>query len=70
MSSIPPKSARGVPCPTCGKTALFAPANPFRPFCSDRCRTKDLGAWASEQYRIPAKPAEDELPGGEGEPES
>jgi endogenous inhibitor of DNA gyrase (YacG/DUF329 family) len=26
----------------------------FRPFCSERCRLIDLGAWASEQHRIPA----------------
>ena len=61
--SRPPKSARSVKCPGCGKPALFAPANPFRPFCSERCRTSDLGAWASEQYRIPAK--EDEEKGAQ-----
>jgi endogenous inhibitor of DNA gyrase (YacG/DUF329 family) len=51
-----------VKCPTCGKPALFAPANPWRPFCSERCRTSDLGAWASEEYRIPAKEDEDKGP--------
>jgi uncharacterized protein len=60
VSSIPPKSARTVACPACGKPALFAPANPWRPFCSDRCRLSDLGGWASEEYRIPAKPDEGE----------
>jgi endogenous inhibitor of DNA gyrase (YacG/DUF329 family) len=49
-----------VKCPGCGKPALFAPANPWRPFCSERCRTGDLGAWASEQYAIPAKEDEDQ----------
>jgi len=58
--SIPPKSARRVACPSCSKPALFAPANPSRPFCSERCRLTDLGAWASEAYRIPTKPAEDD----------
>jgi endogenous inhibitor of DNA gyrase (YacG/DUF329 family) len=47
---------------------LFAPSNPHRPFCSERCRVKDLGAWATESYRIPAKPAEDEGLPGEEEP--
>ena len=63
--SAPPRSARTVPCPACGKAALFAPSNPWRPFCSERCRVTDLGAWASESYRIPAKPGEegDEEPG-------
>ncbi len=65
--TAPPRDARTVPCPACGKTALFAPANPFRPFCSKRCRVSDLGGWASESYRIPAKPGEGD-PGGESEP--
>lgn len=65
MSSIPPKSARTVPCPSCGKQALFAPANPWRPFCSERCRQTDLGAWASESYRIPSKDDEDQSPDGD-----
>lgn len=59
--TAPPKSARRVPCPACGKPALFAPSNPWRPFCSERCRLVDLGSWASESYRIPGKPE----PGGE-----
>ena len=44
---------RTVACPACGKPALFAPENPWRPFCSERCRLTDLGGWASESYRIP-----------------
>lgn len=26
--------------------------NPFRPFCSERCRLIDLGKWASDEYRL------------------
>jgi uncharacterized protein len=37
---------------------LYAPSNPWRPFCSERCRVTDLGGWASESYRVPGKPAE------------
>ena len=59
----PPRSARTVKCPACEKPTLFAPSNPWRPFCSERCRTRDLGAWAAEEYRVPAKPNE----GGEGD---
>lgn len=58
----PPRGARNVACPTCGKTTLFAPSNPHRPFCSERCRVSDLGGWAAETFRVPGKPAE----GGEG----
>jgi endogenous inhibitor of DNA gyrase (YacG/DUF329 family) len=53
---------RTVPCPTCGKKSAFEPWNPWRPFCCERCRKMDLGAWASESYRIPGKPGEDESP--------
>jgi len=42
-----------VPCPRCGAGAAFAPANPWRPFCSERCRLIDLGRWAAEEYRVP-----------------
>ncbi|NNG60461.1 DNA gyrase inhibitor YacG, partial [Pseudomonas fragi] len=36
--------------------------NAFRPFCSDRCKLIDLGAWASEEHKIPVSPdAEDDL---------
>jgi uncharacterized protein len=61
---------REVPCPTCGKPAVFAPSNPARPFCSERCRIVDLGGWASESYRIPARPAEEEGTGNDEAPES
>ena len=37
-------------CPTCKKPV--EPASPDSPFCSDRCRTIDLGAWASGEYKI------------------
>ncbi len=41
-----------VKCPGCGQKTLFAPENPYRPFCSERCRLIDLGQWASETYRV------------------
>ena len=52
---------RAVPCPRCGKQVAWGPDNPFRPFCSERCKTVDLGAWATEQYRVAAVDQEDEL---------
>jgi endogenous inhibitor of DNA gyrase (YacG/DUF329 family) len=30
----------------------YTPENPARPFCSVRCRSIDLGAWAAEGYRV------------------
>ena len=43
-----------VKCPTCRREIDWANA-PFRPFCSDRCRLIDLGAWLSEQRAIPGE---------------
>jgi endogenous inhibitor of DNA gyrase (YacG/DUF329 family) len=37
-------------CPTC-KTVVTAGDSEF-PFCSERCRTIDLGKWASGAYVI------------------
>jgi endogenous inhibitor of DNA gyrase (YacG/DUF329 family) len=45
---------RTVKCPTCQKLIPWQ-GNPYRPFCSARCRTLDLGAWADESYRIPGE---------------
>lgn len=41
-------------CPTCQRPVQWNERFPFKPFCSERCKLIDLGAWASEQYGIPA----------------
>jgi endogenous inhibitor of DNA gyrase (YacG/DUF329 family) len=51
--------SRTVRCPACGGPSLYAPENRFRPFCCERCKLHDLGAWASESFRIEAKPEQD-----------
>jgi endogenous inhibitor of DNA gyrase (YacG/DUF329 family) len=43
-----------VKCPTCEKPVEWSEKSPFRPFCSERCRLIDLGAWAGEDHRIPS----------------
>jgi uncharacterized protein len=50
-------------CPICGKEFDAALAT-AKPFCSDRCRTIDLGRWLDESYGLPAvpDPEADELP--------
>ena len=43
----------------------------FFPFCSERCRLIDLGAWLDADYRIPTQPDEQEddpSPDGPNEP--
>ena len=52
--------ARLVVCPTCGKGAPWAPENVWRPFCSERCKLIDLGAWATEKYRVPIAESNDQ----------
>jgi len=50
-----------VACPRCGGPSLFSRDNKWRPFCSERCKMIDLGAWATESYRVPAEePPEDD----------
>jgi endogenous inhibitor of DNA gyrase (YacG/DUF329 family) len=53
---------KDVACPCCGKLTAFTPANKWRPFCSERCKMMDLGAWAAESYRVASEdpPAEDD----------
>ncbi len=52
-------SAADIPCPTCGVLLAWSVDNPFRPFCSERCRLVDLGGWFEERYRIPGEPVAD-----------
>ncbi len=47
-----------ITCPVCKDITTWE-ENPFRPFCSERCKLIDLGAWASGDYSIPSNP-EDE----------
>ena len=41
-------------CPTCQQPTTFQ-HNPFRPFCSERCKLIDFGAWANEEYSVPSE---------------
>jgi endogenous inhibitor of DNA gyrase (YacG/DUF329 family) len=55
--------SRTVTCPTCNKPVEWKAENSFRPFCSERCKKIDFGAWANEEYRVgqSAPSEEDEL---------
>jgi len=44
-----------ITCPTCGKKNTWKVDNLFRPFCSERCKLIDLGAWADESRHIPGE---------------
>ena len=41
-----------VHCPTCQNESKLDSSNPYRPFCSERCRLIDLGEWIEESYTI------------------
>ena len=45
---------RGVACPSCGRLVEWVAESRYRPFCSARCKNADLGAWATEKYRVEA----------------
>lgn len=45
-----------VKCPRCGKQVEYE-ENEWRPFCSERCKMLDLGAWADEEYSLPVENA-------------
>lgn len=51
-------------CPTCKNTTTWE-ENPWRPFCSERCKLIDLGKWVSEEYRIEGEKATEEPKKGE-----
>jgi len=68
MAMSKEKPAPRVSCPACRKETPWSRDNPWRPFCSERCRLIDLGEWLDEGYRInepqesgaPFPPADDQ----------
>jgi endogenous inhibitor of DNA gyrase (YacG/DUF329 family) len=44
-------------CPICNKVVAHR-ENPYRPFCSERCKLIDLDNWFSGRYRIPVNGAQ------------
>lgn len=54
-----------VRCPACGGDSIFASSNLYRPFCCERCKNMDLGAWASESFRLPTETPPDDQPYGD-----
>ena len=43
-----------VKCPTCGRQTEYR-GNEHRPFCSERCKLIDFGAWANEEFSLPVE---------------
>lgn len=58
-------SSLALNCPTCKAVVYWTDEFPYRPFCSQRCKTIDFGDWAMERHSIPGEPAflsDDETP--------
>lgn len=49
---------KDIKCPRCGAKETWKDTNPFRPFCSERCKLIDLGDWASEKNKVPGEPVD------------
>ena len=47
-------------CPTCQRPISWDDAFPFRPFCSERCKTVDFTAWVQGAHAIPGEAANPE----------
>jgi len=54
-------------CPTC-RALVKLEGNPDRPFCSERCRMSDLGAWVTEEYRIAGVSVAPDVDDGDNDP--
>lgn len=55
----PPKN-RIIQCPKCQKDCIYDEKNPYRPFCSARCKNVDTIAWADGTYNIEGRQADPE----------
>lgn len=44
-----------VKCPRCKKLTEYSDKNPYRPFCSQRCRDIDFGNWVEGNYALPGE---------------
>ncbi len=60
-------ATRTVNCPRCGAPVEWTPASRFRPFCSERCKMIDLGAWAAEKYKVAGEEKNEQVSGQEPE---
>jgi endogenous inhibitor of DNA gyrase (YacG/DUF329 family) len=74
QKKTPPHRRWQYTCPICKRRVTVSQGDPaqlppYFPFCSERCKLIDLGAWLDADYRISGKPDEEaEHPPGEGPP--
>ncbi|HVN98685.1 MAG TPA: DNA gyrase inhibitor YacG [Steroidobacteraceae bacterium] len=56
-------AAARLACPTCKRPIEWSAEFPWRPFCSERCKLIDLGAWLTEKHAIPGEPVDESSAG-------
>lgn len=66
MSDAANARPKQVRCPQCGGLSVYSTQNLSRPFCSERCKLLDLGAWATDQYAVPGSSLETPMAGSDG----
>ena len=54
-------------CPVCRKKFDSELTGQAMPFCSERCRSVDLGRWLNEEYGLPVEPEAEEEPEDNGQ---
>ena len=55
------QEGRTVRCPMCKQETTWR-ENPYRPFCSERCRLADLEGWLAGRYVVASDPEESATP--------
>lgn len=58
-------TAPRVLCPTCQRELVWSEQFPWRPFCSERCKMVDMGAWFAGTRQIAGEDGSAELPADE-----
>ncbi len=53
-SLLPREVCAMMKCPICKRPVRWE-GNAYRPFCSERCQTRDLGNWATDRYTVPVE---------------
>ena len=53
-SLLPGEMGAMMKCPICKRPVRWE-GNAYRPFCSERCQTRDLGNWATDRYTVPVE---------------
>jgi len=57
-STLKKRKKKKIRCPICKKETQWE-GNPYRPFCSKKCKLADLYNWLSEEYKVVESPEQE-----------